>query len=183
MTGFAGAGGTPAARRYDDARVEHHTRPAVERDGEALMLLRHAYLVEHLVYLRAEAVAEWLSYDHEWWRQFIITANRSSDQLLLVSADDNGTIGGMGRAVLLGDGAEFSMLYIDAAKRGEGRARSLLEHGTEWARHQGAHWAQAWITRNNWPSEVMHQVAGWEPSGEQREGGLGQIERVWRVEW
>ena len=62
-------------------------------------------------------------------------------------------------------------VYVDAAHRGEGVGRALLEELVGLATHHGFHSMIARVGGDNTASIALHQACGFEPVGVEREIG------------
>jgi L-amino acid N-acyltransferase len=95
---------------------------------------------------------------------------------VVVAVDDDGTVLGFGSLSTYRDRPSYATtvensVYVDAAHRGEGVGRALLEELVRLATRHGFHSMIARVGGDNTPSIALHAACGFDEVGVEREIG------------
>lgn len=102
-------------------------------------------------------------YDEARWRDW----TTSAAVFLLVDSGDDGEPRGLaaGLPVGAGDVRQVVAVWVCPASRGRGGADLLLEAVEGWARHDGAHRLELWLTRGNVRARGLYLRRGFVETG------------------
>src|SRR5204863_7181502 len=80
--------------------------------------------------------------------------------------DQEGIVGSLGIERLEGHGAELHRLYLDAALRGRGLGRTLVETGIAWCRAEGIRHLSLWSDTRFDRAHTLYERMGFQRTGE-----------------